>query len=120
MTKPYTMAFEVNTDLAEVRLNAFFNGHKFASHSLTNDELEWVETVEGELTLVEVNDYVYEVVPESEAEELYDFLGSLDHYAKQFFKESQVKDVFACLTCGAFTTDPTHRLIKFFHDGCKG
>jgi len=116
----YKMAFEVNTDLAEVRLNAFFNGHKFASHSLTNDELDWVEPVEGERTFDEVSDYVYSVVPESEAEGLYEFLGSLDTYARKFFKETKVKDVFACNTCGAFTTDETHRLITYFHAGCKG
>jgi hypothetical protein len=114
------MKFEVNEDLAEVRLNAFFEGHKFASHSLTNDELEWVDVTEHEYTNDEVSTYIHAVVPQSEAEGLFEFVGSLDTYARQFFKETRTKNVWACNTCGAFTTDPTHRLITYFHANCQG
>ena len=115
----YKMKFEVNETLAEVRLNAFLpNGEKFASHSLTNDEVDWVEPNEHEHTHTELIDYVHTCVPESEAESLYEFLGSLDTYAKQHAEQS--KKVWACRTCGATTTDPTHSLITYFHKDCQG
>lgn len=80
----YTMKFESNEALAEVRLNAFLpNGEKFASHSLTNDEIDWVEPNEHTHKHDALIKYVYSCVPESEAEGLYEFLGSLDTYAKQ-------------------------------------
>lgn len=115
----YTLKFEVSPKMAEVRINAFLpNGEKFASHSLTNDEVDWVEPNEHTHTSEDLIDYVYACVPESEAEGLYEFLGSLDTYAKQHAEES--KPSWSCLKCGATTTDPKHALIKWFHDGCKG
>lgn len=117
----YIMKFETNHDLAEVRVNAFLqSGDKFASHSLTNDELEWVEPDDLVRTSDLFIDYVYACVPQSEAEGLFEFLGSLDHYAKQHLKENKVDGYYSCLTCGAFTDDPKHALIKYFHAGCKG
>ena len=116
----YVLKFEVKPAMAEVRINAFFKDHKFASHSVTNDEMDWLEFDGEPISADEFIDDVYSSVPESEAEGLYEFLGSLDTYARQFFKETKVNDVWACNTCGAFTTDPAHRLITYFHDGCRG
>ncbi len=119
--KNYTLKFEINNALAEVRLNAFLpNGEKFASHSLTNDEIDWVEPNKRTHTYTDFYNYVQACVPYSEAEELYEFLDSLDEYAKQHEKQTSVKTSWSCLKCGATTTDPKHALIKWFHDGCKG
>lgn len=115
----YTLKFEVAPQMAEVRINAFLpNGEKFASHSVTNDEMDWLEFDGEPISSDDFIDEVYSSIPESEAEGLYEFLGSLDTYAKQHAEES--KPSWSCLKCGATTTDPKHALIKWFHDGCKG
>lgn len=115
----YEMKFEVLPEMAEVRLNAFLpSGEKFASHSVSNDELDWLEFDGNPISSEDLITDVYANVPQSEAEGLYEFLGSLDYYAKQHAEQS-VK-TWACRTCGATTTDPTHMFITYFHADCKG
>ena len=116
----YKMKFATNTELAEVRLNAFLpTGEKFASYSLTNNEIDWVEPTGDEVEHLysDIVEYIDTCVPSVELEGLDEFLRSLDHYAKQHAKQS-VKS-WSCQKCGATTTDPTHALITWFHKDCE-
>jgi hypothetical protein len=131
---------EITDDLAraEVRINAYLvleDYHNtcnkiiegfakpFASLSLTNDEYDFMfEEGENPNQMMMSQDFFdnFDFVPFSELPRVEDFFGSLDTYARQHLKENKVKGYFACRTCGAFTTDPTHSMITYFHKDCQG
>lgn len=125
---------EINDDFArgETRINAYevlgtytntcdkiVEGwaKPFASIALSQDEYDWFfEEGENPNQLLMSQDFYdkFDFVPFSEVPRVEEFFGSLDHYAKQD------KQSWSCEKCGATTTDPSQRLIKWFHDGCKG
>lgn len=129
---------EITDDLAraQTRINAYLTlgdyhntcnkiiegvAKPFASLALTQDEYDDLfDEGENPNLMIESQNFEDNFDGRYIPEQVEDFLGSLDHYARQYLKETSVEGYFACQKCGAFTTDPTHRLIKFFHDGCKG
>ncbi len=134
MTK-YLLAIETNNERAEVRLNAYFptqttslndcanemldgSFSPFASLSLSNDDVDYlIEEGEKPDQVLWSGDF-YDIFEGAYiTERVEEFIGSLDHYAKQAIGELKS---WACKTCGATTTDPTHALITYFHKDCKG
>jgi hypothetical protein len=131
----YLLAIEKNDERAEVRLNAYFPTQTeslakcademldgtfspFASLSLDNDDVDFLFEEDDDLEQVMWSgDFYTHFEGAYITERVEEFLGSLDHYAKKATGEVKT---WACRTCGATTTDPTHMFITYFHDGCKG
>ena len=136
MTHEYVI--EITDDLAraEVRINAYLvleSYHNtcnkiiegfakpFASYALSQDEYEDLfDEGQNPNQLMMSQDFDYHFEGRYIPEDVEEFLGSLSHYAKQYLKDTKVNGYFACRTCGAFTTDPTHSMITYFHKDCQG
>lgn len=127
---------EITDDLAraEVRINAYEilgTHHKtvakilegwakpFASLSLNEEDCDYLfEEGENPNIILASQDFFDNFEGAYITERIQEFFGSLDFYAKQ--EAEQNKPTWACAKCGATTSEPAHKMITYFHEGCKG
>lgn len=126
---------EITDDLAraEVRINAYkiLGTHHntvnkiaegwakpFASLSLSQDEHDDLfEEGENPNLIIASQDFFDNFEGLHIPERVEEFFGSLDFYAEQ--DAEQNKRTWSCAKCGATTSDPAHKLITYFHEGCE-